>query len=63
MFHVQMRLIELIWTIISPSVEQESRALQVKIPGYNSADAIPLQVVERALLYIQNHKLENPSVA
>ncbi|MBP1993741.1 AraC family transcriptional regulator [Paenibacillus eucommiae] len=66
LFHVQIRLIELIWSIISPQIElQRARELgdsastSSQIPSvYTSSQ----QIVEKALLYIHNHKLANPAI-
>lgn len=66
MFNVQMRLIELVWTIISPSLERE-RSLKITLLDSHNSNmgapfTIPKQIVEQAIEYIQNHKLDNPSI-
>ncbi|GGD54010.1 helix-turn-helix transcriptional regulator [Paenibacillus nasutitermitis] len=58
-FRVQMRIIELIWTIISPLVELKDHAAGKIV---DAEFVVPLQIVEQALLYIQDHKLENPTL-
>jgi AraC-like DNA-binding protein len=62
MFHVQMRLIELIWNIISPSLEQERKLEQGDSLNPASVYTSSQQIVEKAILYIHNHKLENPNI-
>jgi AraC-like DNA-binding protein len=61
-FHVQMRLIELIWNIISPSLEREKTLDQEGSPQTASVYTSSQQIVEQAIVYIHTHKLENPSI-
>lgn len=59
-FRVQLRIIELIWTIISPLVELKDQEVE-KIADVGFIGS--RQIVEQALLYIQDHKLANPALA
>lgn len=61
MFHVQIRLIELIWNIISPSLEQERRNEKADTNPVSIQTSLQ-QIVEKAILYIHNHKLSNPKI-
>jgi AraC-like DNA-binding protein len=61
-FHVQMRLIELIWNIISPSLEREKTEEHGESLHTASVYTSSQQIVEQAIVYIHNHKLENPRI-
>jgi len=63
MFDVQMRLIHIIWSIISPVLEKEKLFAKWIRPDFADYETASYEIVDRALQYIMKNKMYNPTIS